>query len=283
MERQIDGILVVKKEAGFTSRDVVNKVSKLLDIKRIGHTGTLDPLATGVLVLTIGKCTKMTDFLTSTYKEYEAKFELGYETDTLDVTGQLTKKGNKDVSLDQIKTSVMSFKGHYDQEVPKYSAVKIKGKRLYEYARNGEDVTLPKRNVEIREIEFLGYEDGSVYIRCLVSKGTYIRSLIRDIGVNLGTYATMSELLRTKQGMFDIKDAYSIDEIEKGHFKLLSIDEVLKDVPSIEVDDELYKKVSNGQKLSIDSNSSFLKFLKGNNLIALYKNEDGFYKMFIKF
>ena len=92
MERQIDGILVVNKEAGFTSRDVVNKVSKLLDIKRIGHTGTLDPLATGVLVLTIGKCTKMTDFLTSTYKEYEAKFELGYETDTLDVTGQLTKR-----------------------------------------------------------------------------------------------------------------------------------------------------------------------------------------------
>ena len=200
----MNGIIIVNKEKDYTSRDIVNIISKVLGTKKVGHTGTLDPLATGVLVVTIGKCTKLTDYLTSSYKEYIAEFELGYLTDTLDNTGNILKKSEHKVSKEEIIKVTNSFKKKYNQQVPLYSAVKINGKKLYEYARNNIDIALPSRIVDIKEIEVLNIEEQKITIKCLVSKGTYIRSLIRDIGNELNTYATMTSLIRTKQGIFDI-------------------------------------------------------------------------------
>lgn len=266
----MNGLLIVNKEKGYTSRDVVNIVSKILNTKKIGHTGTLDPIAEGVLVLTVGSCTKLSDVLISEYKEYIAEFVLGYLTDTLDSTGTIICKKNINVTNEEIKKVILSFKTKYEQTVPKYSAVKVKGKKLYEYARNNIDIKLPKRLVEIKDIEILNI-DKSIKIRCLVSKGTYIRSLIKDIGDKLNTYATMISLTRIKQGEFDIKDSYKIDDIKNGNYHMLTIEEIFKDYPKINLSLDEYKKVSNGNLLDNKYNSKYVKLYYKENLIAIYK------------
>ncbi len=274
------GFLVIDKPYGMTSRDVVNKVSHELGTKKIGHTGTLDPIATGVLVLLVGKCTKLCDDVTSTEKEYITEFTLGYETDTLDETGNVTKKSSVLPSEAEIKDAIDSFKGEYVQEIPLFSAVKINGKRLYEYARNNEPVYLPSRKVNIKNIEVLSIDGNNVKIRTLVSKGTYIRSLIRDIGVKLGTYATMNSLRRTKQGKFNIEES-----IEVGNDLVKSIRpiEELIDVEIINLSDEAKKKIENGVPIEYDSIKDFLLYKYENENIALYHKEDRIYKMYIKF
>lgn len=279
----MNGILVVNKEKGYTSRDIVNIVSKILNTKKVGHTGTLDPIAEGVLVLTIGKCTKLCDYLTSNYKEYIAEFELGYETDTLDNTGNIIKVSDKKVSKEKVINVIKSFVGEYNQEVPKYSAVKINGKKLYEYARNEEEISLPSRIVDIKNIEVL--EVGKVIkIKCMVSKGTYIRSLIRDIGVKLGTYATMTSLLRTKQGIFELKGSYKLDDIKNGNFELIKVEEIFKNYPKINLDEDSNKKVSNGCILDNDYDSKYVLFYFKDNLISIYKSvENKKIKPFIMF
>lgn len=279
----MNGILVVNKEKGYTSRDIVNIVSKILNTKKVGHTGTLDPIAEGVLVLTIGKCTKLCDYLTSNYKEYIAEFELGYETDTLDNTGNIIKVSDKKVSKEKVINVIKSFVGEYNQEVPKYSAVKINGKKLYEYARNEEEISLPSRIVGIKNIEVL--EVGKVIkIKCMVSKGTYIRSLIRDIGVKLGTYATMTSLLRTKQGIFELKGSYKLDDIKNGNFELIKVEEIFKNYPKINLDEDSNKKVSNGCILDNDYDSKYVLFYFKDNLISIYKSvENKKIKPFIMF
>ena len=266
----MNGIIIVNKEKGYTSRDVVNIVGKHIGTKKIGHTGTLDPIAEGVLVLVVGKCTKLTDYLTSEYKEYIAEFELGYETDTLDNTGKVINKCNKEITKVDIENAINSFKCKYNQEVPKYSAVKINGKKLYEYARNGEEVSLPSRLVDIKEIEVISIGD-VIKIRCLVSKGTYIRSLIRDIGEKLNTYATMTSLLRTKSGNFCIEDSYTLNDIKGNSFEFISIEEVFSDYPKVNIDDEEYKKISNGIKLDNKYDSEYVSFYYNNKLICIYK------------
>ena len=203
----MNGILIVNKSDGFTSRDVVNKLSKVFNTKKIGHTGTLDPIAKGVLVVVLGKYTKLCEDLTQTYKEYIATFKLGILTDTLDITGNVIDEKSCNVSEEEIRNVISNYKCVYNQEVPIYSSVKINGRKLYEYARNGEEVALPKREVDIKSIEVLEINKDIIKIKCLVSKGTYIRSLIRDIGESLNTHATMTDLIRTKQGIFDIKDS----------------------------------------------------------------------------
>lgn len=266
----MNGIIVVNKKSGYTSRDVVNIISKILGTKKVGHTGTLDPIAEGVLIVCIGKCTKLCDYFTSNMKEYLAEFELGYETDTLDNTGNITKKSNKIVNKEEIIKVINSFKGEYNQEVPKYSAVKINGKKLYEYARNNIEVPLPTRLVNIKEIEILNINN-NIKIRCIVSKGTYIRSLIRDIGNKLGTYATMTRLIRTKQGEFDIKNSYTIEDINNNNYKLYTISEIFNNYPKINMNAELYKKISNGVIIDNSFNSKYVLFYHNNELISLYK------------
>lgn len=280
----MNGILVVNKEENFTSRDVVNKLSHILNTKRIGHTGTLDPIATGVLVITIGKYTKLSDALMSKYKEYIAEFIIGKSTDTLDITGNILEEKEANISNDEIIKAINSFKKSYNQEVPIFSAVKVNGKKLYEYARNNESVELPSKIVDIKEIEVLEIKDNIVKFKCLVSKGTYIRSLIRDIGISLNIPTCMKSLVRTKQGNFKIEDSYTLKDIENNKFKLLDIDKVLDlDIIDIDKNKDIYKRVINGIKFDLNiSSKPFVLFKRGNEKIAIYKRESDYYRMFIK-
>ena len=272
----MDGIIVVNKEKDFTSRDMVNKVGKILGTKKIGHTGTLDPMATGVLVMCIGKCTSLVDMITSDYKEYVAGVRLGILTDTLDTTGNIIDKCDVNYSRDDIVSALNSMIGEYYQEVPKYSAVKINGKKLYEYAREGIEIDLPKRLVNIKSIELVSdidYHDGFIdfTIKCLVSKGTYIRSLIRDIGACLGCYGVMSSLVRTRQGEFSINDSYSISDIESGNFEIINLGTFFKDKYKVIVDDDLKKDVLNGKILKNKYGVDEVLFVDSDNLVlALY-------------
>ena len=288
----MDGIIVVNKEKGFTSRDMVNKVGKILGTKKIGHTGTLDPMATGVLVMCLGKCTSLVDMITSDYKEYVAGVRLGILTDTLDTTGNVIDKCDVSYSRDDIIDSLNSMIGEYYQEVPKYSAVKINGKKLYEYAREGIDVELPKRLVNIKSIELvsdISYSDSYIdfTIKCLVSKGTYIRSLIRDIADKLGCYGVMSSLVRTRQGDFNINDSYSISDIENGNYNIINLGTFFKDKYKVIVDDDLKKDVLNGKILKNIYGVDEVLFVDSDDLVlALYHVYDKYdsmikpYKMF---
>lgn len=272
----MNGLLIVNKEKDCTSRDVVNRVSKILGTSKVGHTGTLDPMATGVLVLCVGKCTKIVDMITSDYKEYIAGVCLGIETDTLDTTGTILNKENVRFSKEEIVNVLSSMIGYYDQEVPKYSAVKINGKKLYEYARSGIEVELPKRNVHISNLELVSdivYENNTInfQIKCTVSKGTYIRSLIRDIAYKLNTYGVMSSLVRTKQGMFDINDSCTISDILKGNFKLIDLRTYFKDMYTVEVDEEMRNNILNGKILENKYNCDKILFVDNLGLIlAIY-------------
>ncbi len=283
----INGLLVVDKEKDMTSRDVVNEVSKIFKTKKVGHTGTLDPIATGVLVLTIGKATKLNELITATEKKYQVEAILGLKTDTLDITGNVLKKENTNFTKEEITNTLNSFLGSYNQEVPIYSAVKINGKKLYEYARNKENVTLPKRVVNIKEIvlDDINYIDNQTIIKfsCLVSKGTYIRSLVNDIAIKLNTVGTMKNLRRIKQGDYSIDKSYKLNDIRNNNYQIISIKEALKDYFTVKVDEKLKFKVINGQKLANIYNQEYVLFVD-DDVIALYKsvnNELKPYKMFI--
>lgn len=252
-------ILVVNKPSGYTSRDVVNKLTKIFHEKRIGHTGTLDPMATGVLVVCIGKYTKLNLELTSLEKEYTATMKLGIETDTLDITGNIIKTLDKKIKLDQIQKVFSEFPHEYLQSVPKYSAVKINGKKLYEYARENTEIKLPKRMVKIYSLELMSYENNIIKFKTKVSKGTYIRSLIRDIANLLGTVAVMESLIRTKQGNFSLEDSYNLESIENNEFEFIPLTKALD-----------YKV--------LDGNLNKIKYLNGNKVLE--NIEDG--KYFIK-
>ena len=269
----MDGIIVIDKEAGVTSRDVVNDLAHIFHTKKVGHTGTLDPLATGLLICTIGKYTKLNEILTSTYKEYIAEFKLGIKTDTYDIEGTILEENNVDVTKDEIINAIMSFKGKYMQEVPIYSSVKVNGKKLYEYARGNKDVKLPKREVDIKELEILSIEENFIKIKCKVSKGTYIRSLINDIGLKLKCGAIMTNLRRTKQGLFNIEDAYKIEDVRENRYKFINVLDVIE-YKKIEVDEYLYSKIKNGSILENRYNTDKIAFIKDNELVAIYKEYD---------
>lgn len=276
----MNGIILIDKPKDYTSRDIVNIVSKKLQTKKVGHTGTLDPLATGLLVLCIGKTLKLSELLVSTKKEYIATMTFGIETDTLDITGNIVKRDSKTkkITTKNIETVLKKYTGKIIQEVPKYSSVKVNGKKLYEYARKGEEVALPKREVEIFNIEPLSEINNNTFtFKCTVSKGTYIRSLIRDIGVSLGTYATMSDLRRTKQGIFNIEDAYTLEDIENNNYKILDAKDVLK-LPKVIVDKNLEFKVKNGQVLTKFFKEDKAMIINQNNeLLAIYQKKDDTY------
>ena len=219
----MNGIIIINKPIGYTSRDVVNIIGKQLKTKKVGHTGTLDPIASGVLVVTVGRYTKLGNMLTSLDKEYIAEIKLGIKTDTLDITGKVLEEKTFDIKENDIREVLNSFIGKYNMEVPKYSAIKVNGKKLYEYARNNIDVKLPIKEVEIKSIELLEYKDDIIKFKTKVEKGTYIRSLIRDICKKLNTIGTMNNLIRIKQGNFNIEESYTIDEIKNNTFKMLNI------------------------------------------------------------
>lgn len=277
----MDKLVVVNKPIDITSRDVVNKLCKTFNTKKIGHTGTLDPIASGVLVCVCGKYTKLVNDLTSLDKEYIATIKLGIKTDTLDTKGTIIEEKNVNVTLDDIKKVFNNFPKSYNQTVPKYSAVKINGKKLYEYARNNIDIKLPVRKVEIYSLELLDFDGTSITFKTKVSKGTYIRSLIEDICNDLNTIGTMSNLIRTKQENFSIEESYTLNDIENGNYKSLSIHEFLN-YPSIEIPDEYLKLIINGNKIPNSFNiKDKVIFTKSNKDYAIYINEFNVLKPYI--
>ena len=271
----MDGIIVVNKPKGLTSRDVVNKICKKFNTKKVGHTGTLDPLATGVLIICIGKATKLVEILTSEEKEYIAKVKLGTLTDTLDTDGNTIKVQDCNLDKEKLLSAVNSFKKEYMQEVPIYSAVKINGKKLYEYARENKIVELPSRLVNIKNIELLEYDNNKSYkFKALVSKGTYIRSLINDINKELNIIGVMSELVRTKQGKYKLEDSYTLEDIENNNFKLFSITDVLKDDNCVIIDSKTFEKIRNGAILNNIYDKEIVTFIYNEEVIAIYKTYD---------
>ncbi len=271
------GLIVVDKPKGYTSRDVVNIVKNNMNEKKVGHTGTLDPLATGVLVITLGKYTKMTELLTALDKEYIAEIKLGVETDTLDITGKILNERRVTTTKENILKVFKSFLGEYKMEVPKYSAVRVNGKKLYEYARNGEEVKLPIKTVHIYELELLSYVKDIITFRCRVEKGTYIRSLIRDMMRKLKVIGTMNNLVRIKQGRFRIEDAWQIEDIKNKQFKILKAKDVLN-IPVYSLDDDNYKIVQNGGKISLALEDPLVLFTYQDEEVAIYQKDQKLYK-----
>ena len=267
----MNGILIVNKPQDFTSRDVVNKIGGILKTKKVGHTGTLDPIATGVLVICVGNTTKLCEVLTSEYKEYIATIKLGIKTDTLDTTGEIIERKDFNITESQIKEVLSSFLGHSTQVTPIYSAVKVNGKKLYEYAREGIEVELPKREINITNIEFISFNNDEIVFKTTVSKGTYIRALIDDICKKLNTVGTMSSLIRTKQGNFNIEESYTIEDIEKGNYKLITIEEALSNLETIIIDKETYNKVKNGSIIDKMFNNDIANLVYENKIVAIYQ------------
>ena len=267
----MNGILIVNKPIDYTSRDVVNKIGGILRTKKIGHTGTLDPIATGVLVVCIGNTTKLCELLTSEYKEYIATIKLGIKTDTLDKTGTIIETKEYQITEEQIKEVLNTFIGKSIQTTPIYSAVKVNGKKLYEYAREGISIELPKREIDIKNIELLSYKEDEIVFKTTVSKGTYIRALIDDICTKLNTVGTMSDLIRTKQGDFNLENSYSIEEIEKGNYKLLSIEDALTTLETISINEELYNQVKNGSIINKTFNGDIACLSYENKIVAIYQ------------
>ncbi len=275
----MDGIVLINKEKGKTSRDVVNEISKILKTKKIGHTGTLDPLATGLLVLCVNEGCKLVELLTDHDKDYIAKVRLGIKTDTYDITGNVLEK-NDDYNLDkeELIKALDSFLGEYDQEVPLYSAVKINGKKLYEYARKNIDVKLPVRRVKIEAIKLLEFDKDSFSFFVTVSSGTYIRSLINDISKKLCINMVMEELQRIRVGEYYLKDASVLNNIN-----VIPIKDALT-IKKVELDDNLYKYVSNGREIINTYDTDKILFIKDNKEIAIYqKYDDKTMKIYRKF
>ena len=273
-------IIVINKPQGLTSQAVDTKLKKILHAKHIGHLGTLDPLATGVLVVMVDGATKLAPFLESNDKKYLATICLGLKTDTLDITGQMVEQMIlPNVDLSKFDESLTAFQGEVTQTPPIYSAIKVDGKKLYEYARQGKDVTINPRKVYIYNIKRtseLWYDENYYYVNIEVacSKGTYIRSLIDDLGKALGIPACMSALCRLQSGKFTLANAVEISDVEQGKYHSYQMQDALN-FPIVEIDDpEVFKKVSNGMKLSpltFKEHYDMVAFTYHNELIAIYQ------------
>lgn len=275
---RINGVIAVNKPYGKTSRDIVEEVQRIFNTKA-GHTGTLDPIATGVLIVCLGKYTKLSSFITSDTKEYIAKVRFGELTDTLDVTGSVLDKNSACPDKCVVEETLKKFIGTYEQEVPVYSAVKVDGRKLYEYARAGVKVTLPSRSVTIYSISLLDYNDDGFTFKCKVSKGTYIRSLIRDICTEMNCYGTMESLVRTYQCGVSIENTYTIEDIKNNHYKMLDINDIM-DVDVRVVNNDLKIKILNGVKQAGNKNTLFVDM--NHERLALYKYNGKDLKMWVK-
>lgn len=263
----MEGIINVNKPSGITSFDVIRVLRKNLKEKRIGHTGTLDPLAEGVLVVCLGRATRLVQDIEGYSKVYIAGFELGYRTDTYDIEGKIVEESEKkSVTKEMLEETLKKFIGDIKQVPPMYSALKVDGQKLYDLARKGIEIERKARDIHIDFIEILEFDGTKGKIRCGVSKGTYIRSLIDDLGKELGTFATMNSLVRERVGDSTISNAYTLEDIERLHQEgndtfLQSVEEFF-DYP----------------KLSIDEGKNLTLFLNGNTI--RYNIENGRYRVY---
>lgn len=285
----MEGIIVVNKPKGITSFDVIRKLKKIFKTKKIGHTGTLDPLATGVMLVCVGKATKLASDLEAKDKIYIADFDIGYATDTYDIKGKKIAENTIEISKENLEQSIKKFIGNIKQVPPMYSAIKIDGNKLYHLARKGIEIERPERDVTIEYINLLDFKDNKAKIETKVSKGCYIRSLIYDIGQDLETYATMTALQRKQVGDYSLENSYSLEQIEEmtlnDDFKFLkTIEEIFSyDKYSLQTEKELtlYK---NGNTVKIKENLENKRYriyflnefiglanIENNNLLKGYK------------
>lgn len=255
----LHGIIPINKPSGMTSHDVVFKMRKILHMKKVGHTGTLDPEVTGVLPICVGEGTKLTEYMQTMPKSYRARVTLGFSTDTEDQTGTLTERSDTSlITDDDIDRIIASFPEYYEQQVPMYSSVKVDGKKLYEYARAGKTVNRPRRTVQIYRLERsseITREGASIhfYMDVECSKGTYVRTLAVDIGRQLEVHAHMSHLVRTASCNIELDQAITMEALqEMDHEKaVVPILEILKDEPVLDIEDEEFLfKIRNGQKMA---------------------------------
>ncbi len=292
----LKGIVPVYKEKGFTSFDVVAKLRGILKNKKIGHTGTLDPDAEGVLPVCVGPATRLVEMLTDSSKEYEARMLFGIKTDTQDISGRILDRSVLKSSEDDIINVIHSFKGEYDQIPPMYSALKVNGKKLYELAREGKTVERKPRRVHIYDIEILrsdiSCEPPFADIRVSCSKGTYIRTLINDIGEKLGCGACMEKLLRTQSAGFGLADCFKLSEIEArvktcgAESVLIPVEYFFKEYPCVNVVPECDNMLKNGNRLGEDCfngkipDSELIRVCDSQGSFqAVYKKNDGVYKV----
>lgn len=283
----MDGILVINKPKDFTSHDVINVLRGILKTRKLGHTGTLDPDATGVLVVGVNKGTKIMKYLNSDEKKYVARVAIGIATDTLDKTGTVLETVPV-TQIENVDEVVQSFLGTYTQTPPMYSAVKYKGKRLYEYARKGIVIDdIPSRDIEVFDIKRISdiiYKDNVAYFDYEVhaSKGLYVRTLSYDIGKKLGFPAHNYDLQRTMAGTFTIEDSYTLDEVRDNKHKIVSMTDSLDFMEKLEINDAIKKHIANGMAISL---KQFKKAVltrivdKDDNLLAIYDKHETDAKM----
>lgn len=268
----MDGILLINKPVGITSFDVVRHAKKVFNTKKIGHTGTLDPFASGLLILCVGKATKLVESFLNSDKTYLATIRFNNHYDTYDVTGTITNTNNKEISKDIFIETLKSFKGEYYQLPPMYSAIKKDGKKLYEYARKGETIEVPKRLVNIIDINYQSEVAPNEFIfETKVSKGTYIRSLAVDIATKLNTYGALSNLVRTEVSNYKLSEATDLNALTVDN--LISLEDYFKDEEVIVLNDYMIKLVKNGVYLDerqTDINKNFIVKDEAGNTIAYY-------------
>lgn len=269
----MDGVIIINKQKNFTSHDVVNVIRKKLNIKKVGHTGTLDPNATGVLPILVGKATKISKYLIEHDKTYIATIKLGEKTDTGDNEGQVIEEKlvPTDLKKEDINNVLQIFLGKQKQVPPMYSAIKINGKKLYEYAREGKEVKLEAREIEIYKIQLLEYKNSKIKFEVECSKGTYIRTLCEDIAKKLGTVGYMEELQRTKVNNFKIGDSVLLDDItlENVEENLIKIEEVFKEKDKIELDNKKLELFLNGVKLTYDLPKDIYRIYNNKQFIGI--------------
>lgn len=268
----MDGIIVINKEKEYTSHDVVAKLKKKLNISKVGHTGTLDPNATGVLPILIGKGTKFSKYLINHDKIYEVELELGKKTDTADIEGKVIEE--KEVDEEYVNKNLLqvleSFIGKQEQMPPMYSAIKKNGKKLYEYARSGEKVEIEARKIEIYKIDLNKYNKNIISFVVSCSKGTYIRSLCEDIAEKLNTVGYMKNLKRLQVGEFNIRDAVYIDDIDLKNVNdyLITLEEILRGIHCINLDEKKLKLFLNGVQLTDNNIDGLYKIYVANKFIG---------------
>lgn len=269
----MNGFILVNKKKNMTSRDVVNSLIKILNTKKIGHTGTLDPFAEGLLLVGVNKGLKVVKLLNYKDKEYIAKVKLGIKTDTLDITGNILEERKEDLNQEELVEVLQSFIGEYSYEVPIYSAIKVNGKKLYEYAREGKKVEIPIKDSYIYDIKLINIEENSFTFSVKVSNGTYIRALVRDISKKLNKIMTLEELTRIKIDSLLLKDAYTLEDIKNNNFKLLKINDLLN-YKEVELSGYLEAKVLNGNKIKLKEKEDNILFIKETEEIAVYTREE---------
>ena len=280
----MDGVLIINKPKGFTSHDVVNILRKALNTKKIGHTGTLDPNATGVLPILIGKATKISKYLIEHNKTYIATISLGEKTDTGDGQGNIIEKdlNFQNISCKQIGDVLKTFIGKQKQIPPIYSAIKINGKKAYEYARQGQTIELEPRDIEIYRIDLIKIENNEITFEVSCSKGTYIRTLCEDIAKKLGTIGYMKELTRTSVNEFKLENAVTIDEVKENSLivneKVINIETIFKDKPELKLNDRKKELFLNGVRLTFEKPNDIYRIYNNNEFIGLGTVQDNLLK-----